>query len=121
MQSAINDINYGVAQLIDIRLDVTKNKSDALQQVSLEMKPSLSNSKASAKRSSDSNSLHNRRYSEEHKSRGSNRKKRQPVKEEIREDLDEEFATPGNNTNCNKILYLKPGGYIDESETKQDS
>ena len=32
MQRAINDINYGVAQLIDIRMDVTRNTSDAFQQ-----------------------------------------------------------------------------------------
>ena len=30
MQNAINDINYGVAELIDIRMDVTKKTSDAL-------------------------------------------------------------------------------------------
>lgn len=31
MQTAINDINYGVAQLIDMRIDIARKTSDALE------------------------------------------------------------------------------------------
>ena len=33
MQDAINEINYGVAELIDMRLDITRKTSDAMENI----------------------------------------------------------------------------------------